>query len=281
VGLKPTYGRVSKYGILPLAWSLDHPGPLTRTVEDAAIILGAIAGWDPKDPATVRTPVQDYRSFLSESLTGLRVGIPKEHFFESVDPGVESAVRDAIDTLEGLGAEVTEIPLPHISYSLAVELAIIFAEATAAHKDNLRSKAELYGHDVRAELDAGEFILATDYIKAQQTRRRILADFVQAFETVDAVASPTIPMTAPKIGEMDVTVAGRIESVLDAIWRFLYQANVTGLPALSVPCGFSGELPVGLQLMGRPFDEGTLLRFGYAYQKATTWHEKVPESIAA
>ena len=278
VGLKPTYGRVSRYGVIPLSWSLDHVGPITRTVRDAAYVLQAIAGHDPRDRTTAKVPVPDYISGLTESVKGLRLGIPSSHYYEALQPEVGKAVNKALGTLENLGAITLAIELPHIHLALGAELTIIFAEATSYHESYLRTHADQYGRDVRHNLDTGRFILATDYLRAQRVRTLVLQDFLQTLNQVDAIVTPTAPIIAPKLGQTTVDIEGRHESVLDAAWRFLYPSNVTGLPTISIPCGFSDGLPVGLQIIAKPFDEATLVRLGHAYESETDWHLRRPQA---
>ena len=267
VGLKPTYGRVSRTGVIPLAWSLDHVGPMTRTVTDAALLLQVLAGRDPADPTTSAVPVPDYRRALQGEVRGLRLGLPKDLFFERVDPEVRIAVQAAARSLEGLGAVVEEIPLPKIHHAGPASFAIIASEAMAYHEPYLRARAEEYGEDVRARLTTGQFVLAHQYLKAQRARQVIRAEVDAALTRVDALLTPTTPVPAPRLDERELTVEGVTE---DARWwliRCTRPINLTGHPALSVPCGLTAAgLPIGLQLVGRLFDEATLLRLGHAFQ---------------
>ena len=267
VGLKPTYGRVSRAGVIPLAWSLDHVGPMTRTVADAALLLQALAGRDPADPSTADVPVPDYRRALEGGIRGLRLGLPTDLFFERLDPEVRAAVLGAARSLEGLGASVEEVPLPRIPHAGPASFAIIAAEATAYHEPYLKTRAAEYGADVRARLTAGQFVLATQYLKAQRARQVIRAEVDAALGRVHALLLPTTPIPAPPLEAREVTVDGLTEDVRWWLIRCTRPINVTGHPALSVPCGFTaGGLPIGLQLVGRHFDEATLLRIGHAFE---------------
>ncbi len=267
VGLKPTYGRISRAGVIPLAWSLDHVGPMTRTVEDAALLLQALAGRDPADPSTANVPVPDYRRTLQAGLRGLRLGLPKDLFFERLDPEVRAAVLGAARSLEGLGASVEEVPLPRIPHAGPASFAIIAAEATAYHEGYLRSRATEYGADVRARLTSGQFVLATQYLKAQRARQVIRDEVDAVLRQVHALLFPTTPIPAQPLEAREVTVDGLTEDVRWWLVRCTRPINVTGHPALSVPCGFTrGGLPIGLQFVGRYFDEATLLRIGHTFE---------------
>jgi aspartyl-tRNA(Asn)/glutamyl-tRNA(Gln) amidotransferase subunit A len=277
VGLKPTYGRVSRAGVIPLAWSLDHVGPMTRTVEDAALLLQVLAGRDPADPSTPAVPVPDYRPALQGGVRGLRLGVPKDLFFERLDPEVRAAVTAAARSLEGLGAVVEEIPLPKIQHAGPASFAIIASEAMAYHEAYLRTRAGEYGEDVRARLTTGQFVLAHQYLKAQRARQVIRADVDGVLTRVDALLLPTTPIPAPRPDEREVTVDGVTE---DARWwliRCTRPINVTGHPALSVPCGLTAAgLPIGLQVVGRAFDEATLLRIGHAFETVSPVRDRWP-----
>jgi aspartyl-tRNA(Asn)/glutamyl-tRNA(Gln) amidotransferase subunit A len=278
VGLKATYGRVPRTGVMPHTWSLDHAGPLTRRVEDAALVLGVIAGHDPDDVGSADVPVGDYVRDLPRGLQGMRVGLPREHFWDRMEPRVEAAVRQAVRDLEKAGAQVKPVSIPHMAGALGAILVTEMASVTTWHDKYLKSPEHRakYTPEVRALMDAGTLIFATDFLKAQRLRR-VLADGVRAaFDGVDVLATPTLPLCAWDVAESHVQIAGQAEHVLHACWRYTYPWNLTGLPALSVLCGFGDGLPVGLQLVGRPFDEATILRVGHAYQEATHWREMRP-----
>jgi aspartyl-tRNA(Asn)/glutamyl-tRNA(Gln) amidotransferase subunit A len=268
VGCKPTYGRVSRFGVIPLSWSLDHVGILARSVADAAMLLQVMAGCDSQDPTSVDVPVPDYSSGLAQSVRGLKIGLPREHFFERVEPGVAAEVQRAIQTLESLGMYAEGISLPHIEHALAAEICILWAEAAAYHQPDLRAHAQDYTPGIRNNLESGQYILATDYLHAQRVRRLVIEDFEKAFGQVDVVVAPTTPVTAPLRTSTTVTIEGEEETMLSAKWRFTYPSNLTGFPSLSVPCGFAGGLPVGMQIIARPFDESTMLQAAYAYEQA-------------
>ena len=275
VGIKPTYGRVSKYGVIPLSWTADHAGPIARTVEDTALLLGVIAGHDPRDAASADVPVPNYAAALSGDVKGLRVGLPKQYYFEAIDPEVETAVRAAVKALEGRGATVDEISLPSLAHIAGVHVAIVLTEAATYHEKWLRTRPDDYAPDVRFGLEWGKLFTGMDYVQAQRVRELIRADFAQALTRVDVIAAPTVPVAAPKVGESSVTIKGQAEGILGAMIRLNRPSNHTGLPAASVPCGFTaGGLPIGLQLIGRPFDEATVLRAAHAYEIASPWRSR-------
>jgi aspartyl-tRNA(Asn)/glutamyl-tRNA(Gln) amidotransferase subunit A len=278
VGLKATYGRVSRAGVMPHTWSLDHAGPLSRRVEDAALVLGVIAGHDPRDPASANVPVGDYLSGLKRGARGTRIGVPREHFWDRIEGRVEAVVRKALRDLESAGAQVKEVSIPHMAAALGAILVTEMASVATWHDKYLKQpeRRSKYTPEVRALMDAGKFIFATDFLKAQRLRRALTDEVRAAFDSVDVLATPTLPLCAWEVSESHVQIDGQAEHVLHACWRYTYPWNLTGLPALSVPCGFAADLPVGLQLVGRPFDEATVLRVGRAYQEATRWHERRP-----
>jgi aspartyl-tRNA(Asn)/glutamyl-tRNA(Gln) amidotransferase subunit A len=279
VGLKPTYARVSRAGGFPLAWSLDHPGPMARTVADCAVMLQAIAGPDPRDATASDAPVPDYLEQLGAGVKGIRVGVPRDHYFELVEPGVEDAVRRAIETLSGLGAEIEEVSLPHATYAQAAGNAIMSSEAAAWHAEWLRERPADYGPDVRQRIRGGLLVRATEYLHAQHMRTLVQQDFAAAFEQVDVVLGPTMPLVAPLIGRT-FEPSGPFNMAPRSIAnRLTVPCNLTGMPALSVPCGFSDGLPVGLQVMGPAFAEPLVLRVGAAYEAATEWHKQRPPLV--
>jgi aspartyl-tRNA(Asn)/glutamyl-tRNA(Gln) amidotransferase subunit A len=266
VGLKPTYGRVSRHGVLPLGYSLDHMGPLTRTVRDAAIVLHAIAGLDAKDPTSSRRPVGDYVPEEGCSMRGLRIGYPQNFYFDRLDPDVETAVRGAIARAESLGAIVRPVKVPDLSALNAVARMVLLAEASAVASPALERR-ELFGPDVLALLDQGRLVPAVDYINAQRLRRRIRREFSALWNEVDCLFTPATPNTAPKIGETTIRLGGVDEDVRLATTRLVRGINALGYPALSIPCGLSGAgLPIGLQIIGPPFEEARILRAGAALE---------------
>ncbi|MDH6701366.1 amidase [Streptomyces sp. MAA16] len=270
VGFKPTYGLVPRHGVTSLSWSLDHVGPITRTVEDAALVLAALAGHDPRDPASLTAPGTEYRPVAGADLTGLRVGVPRTYFFDHVDAEVEAAVRRAIDRLRALGAHLVDVEIPMTRYIRATQWGLMVPEATAYHETSLRTVPELYQADVRILLEAGELMPAGDYLRAQRARTLMRREWARLLRDVDLVAAPTVPATAVKAGQETITWAdGTVEGVSDAYVRLSAPANITGLPSLSVPVGHDAAgLPIGMQLLGRPLGEKVLLRVGHAYEQS-------------
>jgi len=268
VGLKPTYGRVSRYGTFPLGYSLDHMGPLTGSVRDAAVVLNAIAGHDPRDTASARRPIENYVPEEKVSIKGLRVGVPHNFYFEHLDPNVESAVGNAISRAETLGAIVKKVTVPDIIALNALARVILLAEASAV-AEPLLNRGEQFGPDVLALFQQGRLIAATDYVNAQRLRRKARREFDRLWSEVDCLATPTTPNTAPRIGDSTVRLGGREEDVRLATTRLVRGVNALGLPALSIPCGLSSErLPIGLQLIGPAFQEHLLLKIGAALEDA-------------
>ncbi|MGA5122285.1 amidase [Streptomyces pseudogriseolus] len=268
VGLKPTYGLVPRTGVTSLSWSLDHVGPLTRTVQDAALVLSATADHDPRDPASVSGPVPD--RFSGGDLRGLKVGVPRNHYFDRVTPEVEESVRGAIERLAELGAELVDVEIPMARYFQAVQWGLMVPEATAYHERSLRVAPDLYTADVRILLEAGALTSAGDYLRAQRARTMMRDAWARMFEGIDVLAAPTVPMTAAEAGQEAVEWAdGTTESVSDSYVRLCAPANITGVPALTLPVGHDrAGLPIGMQLMARPFHDATVLRVGRAYEES-------------
>ena len=292
VGLKPTYGRVSRYGAIAHGSSLDQIGPIVKDVEDAAILLGGIAGHDPLDATSLQAPVPDYVAEMKQGadLNGLKVGVPKEYFIEGLEPGVERAVRIAIEQLSNLGAEVVEISLPHMQYGIPTYYLIVAAEASANMSrydgvryglrqpgedmwDTFRQTREAgLGPEVKRRIMLGTYALSAGYydayyLKAQQVRTLIRRDFEQAFEQVDVLVAPTVPGVPFKFGEkVDDPLQMYLVDVLTVV------LNLVGFCGISVPCGFSEGLPVGLQIIGPALGESSILRTAYRYEQATEWH---------
>jgi aspartyl-tRNA(Asn)/glutamyl-tRNA(Gln) amidotransferase subunit A len=294
VGLKPTYGRVSRYGLVAFASSLDQIGPFGRTVADVAMLLQVIAGHDPADSTSVPLPVPDYRAALTGDIRGLRIGIPAEYRVPGMDQAVERVIEDALALLQELGAELVPVSLPHTEYALATYYIIAPSEASAnlARYDGvkyglslpgetlleryLRTRGEGFGPEVKRRIMLGTYALSAGYydayyVKAQKVRTLIKRDFDEAFARVDVIAAPTSPTVAFRLGER---TADPLQMYLSDV--FTIPANMAGLPAIAVPCGFAHALPVSLQFMGRPFDEPTLLRVAHAYEQATDWHTRWP-----
>jgi aspartyl-tRNA(Asn)/glutamyl-tRNA(Gln) amidotransferase subunit A len=272
VGLKPTYGRVSRAGVVTLSWTLDHTGPMARTVEDCAFMLQALAGYDAADPASSREPVADYTTALARGIGGLRVGIPRDYFFHEVKPEVAEAFEQAMGTLRRLGADVRDVRIPSI-WAAPAFMVIMLSEAFAYHARDLRERPLLYGEVLREKLMAGALFTGDEYVQAQRLRTRLREDMHQALGEVDVLATPTMTGTAPAFS-----------TVLDPNFPFarsnMAPFNMTGLPALALPCGFATDgLPISLQLAGRPFDEATVLRAGHAYEQGTEWHRRRPSCV--
>ena len=278
VGLKPTYGRISRAGIFPLSWSKDHAGPLTRTVADAAITLQALAGFDPADPGSSRQPVPNFSRGLTAGVKGLRLGVPREFFWDNVDPEIAEAVKKAIAVLAGLGTSVREVRWPMAAEAKALSFLIMGAETYSVHERWLKERPEDYGADVRQRLAQGATIMAADYLRAQRLRRRFIESLDAVLKTCDVLLTPTVPVAAPRLEESTVKWPKETESMTAALTRLTRPFNLTGTPALSVPCGFTaGGLPIGLQIAGRAFDEATVLRVGHAYEQAARFQVPRPQ----
>ncbi len=296
VGLKPTYGRVSRYGLVAYASSLDQIGPLTKEVRDAALLLNCIAGHDRRDSTSLDAAVPDYLESLGREIKGLKIGVPREYFGGGLDPDVDAAVRQALKTLEGLGAELVEVSLPHTEYAVAVYYLVAVAEASSnlARYDGVkygfrgegRSLLEMYGAtrtqgfgaEVRRRIMLGTYALSAGYYdayyrKGSQVRSLIRGDFDAAYKKCEVVATPISPTPAFRLGEK---MADPLTMYLSDI--FTISANLGGIPGISVPCGFSsGGLPIGLQLMGPPLGEAALFQAAYAFEQATDWHKRKPQ----
>jgi aspartyl-tRNA(Asn)/glutamyl-tRNA(Gln) amidotransferase subunit A len=277
VGIKPTYGRVSLHGIIPLSSSLDHAGPLARTVEDCAILLEAMAGHDPKDTNSRDLPVPSYREGLKQPVRGLTAGLPRE-FFLHLQPGVRAAVKKAVIVLEGLGISVREVDVPGLDYAWTIFTGIVGPEAVAYHHEWMEERPGDYDPRVLNRLRSSVSIPAVDYIKAQQRKVLFTQQYLEVMSGLDVLVAPTEPMTAPKIGEDTVVVDGEEKPTMNQLVLLNRPFNLTGMPSISVPCGFDDQgLPVGLQIAGKPFDEATVLNVAYAYEQATIWHERRPD----
>jgi aspartyl-tRNA(Asn)/glutamyl-tRNA(Gln) amidotransferase subunit A len=296
VGLKPTYGRVSRYGIIAFASSMDQVGPMTKDVRDAALLLEALGGYDAADSTSVQRPVPNYLASLTGEVKNLRIGVPREYFVPGMQQETESAVRAAIRHLEKNGALVEEVSLPHSEYAVAVYYIVATAEASSnlarydgmrfGHRANeqdlletyLATRAEGFGAEVKRRIMLGTYALSAGYydayyLKAQQVRALIKKDFDEVFQRIDAIITPTAPTTAFKIGEK---TQDPLQMYLSDIYTI--SVNLAGLPALSVPCGFDAQdLPIGMQIIGKPFDEATILNVAYGYEQSTQWHARKPK----
>ncbi|MCG7277869.1 amidase [Corynebacterium imitans] len=262
VGLKPTHGRVAKFGCFPLAWSLDHIGPMSKSVSDAAITLQAIAGFDHRDPTCVDIPVGDYLSGLDDGVKGLVIGVEEDYFFRDVDSPIEKIIRDTIEDFVAAGAKLKTVKIPTLAHSEWAEYVTSLSEASAIHHENLQNRPDDFGDDIRFLFELGELFSAVDYLQAQQIRRKIKAEFSAALNEVDVIIAPTLPVMAPDIGSSTARLNGNDVDLVDNFIRFTGPSNLTGLPALSVPAGVVDGLPVGLQVIGRAFDEAKVLRVG-------------------
>ncbi len=296
VGLKPTYGRVSRYGLVAFASSLDQIGPITKDVRDSAILLNVISGHDPLDSTSAPLEVPDFVSVLGREIKGMKIGIPKEFLIEGMDKEVNASVRDAIKKLESLGAVPMEVSLPHTGYAVAAYYILATSEASSnlARYDGVKyglraegrdlmdmymqTRTKGFGPEVKRRIILGTYALSSGYYdayykKAQQIRTLIKQDFQKAFEMVDVIATPTTPAPAFKLGEK---TEDPLQMYLSDI--FTISVNLAGVPGISIPCGFtSGNLPVGLQLIGKHFDEESILKIAYAYEQSTDWHKKRPK----
>ncbi|HXZ36891.1 MAG TPA: amidase [Thermodesulfobacteriota bacterium] len=276
-GLKPTFGRVSKYGVYPLCWSLDHPGPMTRCVADLAIAMNVLAGPDPLDSSTSPVAVPDYTRGLSTRLKGVHIGVPDTYYFERLDPEVRARVLEAIRVFKALGAAVKNISIPLLPEASIAAFILLLAEGAATLEKWHRTRPMDLGDDVRSRINLGAAIMATQYLKAQAVRRKIRETFSRVFQKVDVIVTPQLPITAPKIGQGTISWGRRTEAVPSALTRFTRIYNLVGIPSLSIPCGFSkAGLPVGLQVAGKPFDEATVLKVGHAYESNTAWKDCHP-----
>lgn len=278
VGIRPTIGRVSNHGVVPLAWSMDTVGPMTRTVEDCALMFSVLAGHDRRDQGSANVPVPDYLRDLRRGVAGLRIGVIPDYFFHNLQAPVHDAVKQALATLEGLGATIVDTQVEGIHGNISAQLTIESCEPSTYHQRWLRERPEDYGDDVRLLLEVGELHLATHYLQAQRYRTLLRANFMEAFASVDLFICPTLPFTATRVGETLVEIQpGAPEDMLAAIMQFTGVPSLTGLPSLNVPCGFDPDgLPIGMQVIGRPFDEATLFRLGAVYQEATDFHLRAP-----
>ncbi|SOC34842.1 amidase [Ureibacillus acetophenoni] len=281
VGLKPTHGRVSKFGCYPLAWSLDHIGPMTKTVKDAAAMLEIIAGFDHRDPTAVNLPVDNYVNQLTGDVKDLVIGVNEDYFFKQVDTDVEKAVRKAIDLLVSKGAKVEVVSIPSLQYAEWAELVTSLSEASAIHHSDLKTRPQDFGDDIRLLFELGELPSAVDYLQAQQVRRQLKAEFTEIYKKVDVLIAPTLPVVANDIGDDLVDLNGERVDLINNIIRFTGPGNLTGLPALSVPVGFKGNLPIGLQVIGPAFQEGKVLNVGYAIEQFNLMENRKPNILVA
>jgi aspartyl-tRNA(Asn)/glutamyl-tRNA(Gln) amidotransferase subunit A len=272
VGLKPTYGRVSLRGVVPLSWNLDHPGPMARRVGDVAVILQTIAGYDPEDPASLDMSVPDYLAQLGGSVRGWRVALAEDAFFTKADPEVLEAVRAAADVFASLGAQLSQVEFPGAYEAAKSNGLMATSDAAAFHHERLQAQREKFGVDVRQRLETGAAFTSGEYILARRTQAILRRKFEQFFDEFDLLLTATTPIAAPPLEGPDA-----VEQA-STLTRFTSPFNLTGLPAISLPCGFTGlGLPIGLQIIIRPWGEAALLRAANAYQGATEWHLRKPD----
>lgn len=270
MGLKPTFGRVSCHGVVPLAKSLDHVGPITRSVTDAAILLRIIAGYDARDPSTKRVPVPDYTSKLQRKRGKLRLGWPREYFFDRLDPEVRQAIEAVRKSFEALGAVLCEVSLPLLNQSVEPSTNMAFAEATHFHQTAgyYPARKSQYSEELIERLEAGAKVTAVDYLRSFDVQRQMRREFEAAFAQVDAILAPTVPVAAPLIDQRKVRIGEEEETVRSALIRLNRPANFAGLPAISLPCGSTKQgLPIGLQIIGPTFEEARLLQIAFAYEQ--------------
>jgi aspartyl-tRNA(Asn)/glutamyl-tRNA(Gln) amidotransferase subunit A len=279
VGLKPTHGLVSKYGCYPLAWSLDHIGPMTKTVKDAAGLLEIIAGFDKNDPTSVNVDKGNYLSKVNGDVKDLVIGVNEDFFFNQVDTDIDKLVRAGIQSLVDQGAKVETVKIPTLQYAEWAELVTSLSEAAAIHDTDLKNRPNDFGDDIRMLFELGQLPSAVDYLQAQQVRRQLKQDFNKAFQQVDVLISPTLPVAPNNIGEDLVDLNDKQVDLIDNIIRFTGPANLTGIPGLSVPCGFKGNLPIGLQIMGPAFSEALLLNTGYALEQTKPLQGRKPNLL--
>jgi len=274
VGLKPTYGRVSRYGVIPLSWSMDHVGPMTRTVADCALMLATMAGHDPLDPTTSFQQVPNYAADLNREISGLVLGVPQQYFYEGLHPDVEAAVRAALQEFQRLGARLEPVNLPHAGDMVTVGWTLMSAEAFGLHAARLRRQSAEYGARARHRIATGAFLTAAEYQEAAQIRKLWVLELTRVMRRVDAIVTPVLPFPA-------FTLETQETNPPETTWG-TFHFNLSGHPALSVPCGFTAAgLPIGMQLVADALDEGTLFRVAHAYERTTEWHKRRPQLEAA
>lgn len=278
VGLKPTYGLISRYGILPRSWSQDTVGPLTRTVRDCARMTRVIAGADPRDPTCADTPVPNYEKELGSGIKGLKIGVPSNHYYDGATDDVRKRMAESLAVFKALGARIVELAVPDPQELFLLSATVSQSEAAVIHGKWMRERPQDYSLFVRSRIEAGFHIPATTYIKALNLRAHLLAEFMAAvYAKVDVLHTPVMVMPAPTIAETEPQASGNVTDIVSRITRNTRPTNYLGLPALSVPAGFSGNgLPIAFQLMGRPFSEALLFRAAHLYQQETDWHTRVP-----
>ena len=279
VGLKPSYGRVSTSGVVPLAWSLDHVGPFTRTVKDAAIMLNVISGFDIQDSYSSKNKVEDYVTNIETPISGMKIGILKDYFWDPIEPSVDGAVNTAINVLKELGSVNQNVSFDSAHLFPILMNTVLPAEAAAYHKQWLETNQDDYGQKILDRILPGLVDSGPDYINAQRIRDQIKTGFMKMFEQFDVLICPTVPYTAAKIGQLEVAVGESKMEASVARTKNLFPFNALGLPAISIPCGFdNNNMPIGFQIIGKPFEESKLLQLGHNYQKVTDWHLMAPNT---
>ena len=280
-GLKPTYGRVSRNGVLDLSWSMDHVGPMTRTTEDCALLMNVLSGYDPLDPASSKEPVPDFTSGIDRGLDGLKIGVPQDYFFnDSVDPEIVASVRAAIELMTSNGAEIVDLPMPWVDKGRRINLGVMYPEATSIHEKMIAEHAEKYSPSVRHRIQSGFNVSAIDYVRAQRARQWFSYKMAESMKKVDVLITPSVPIQTPTIA--DCTPAPGKTAAGGELAIFTGVFDTTGQPSHSIPCGFTTSgMPIGMMITGHPFNESTVLRVGHAFEKLTNWHQRPPTDIPA
>ena len=277
VGMKPSFGLISRHGVHPLSWSLDTVGPMTRTALDAAIVMNALAGHDSRDPSSAQVPDQDFTAGIGEGVAGLRIGIPDDFFYDVIDGEVSAAICEAAGILAELGAVVERCSIPALNHCLGISSAVLVTEAAETLFSHIRERPEDIGADVRARLYLGAMTPAVDYIKAQRARAAYNKQLADAMNTYDLLLAPTAAVGAPRIDQEFVEIGGQMENALSLMSRLTRPFNLTGQPTISVPCGFTSDgMPIGMQLAGRMWEDSVVLRAAHAFEQATEWHSRRP-----
>ena len=277
-GLKPTYGRIPRTGVLDLSWSMDHVGPMARTTEDCALLLNALAGSDSGDPTSYAGPSEDFTSELKRELHPVRIGVPTNYFFEDpVDSEISKAVLSAINIMASNGAEIVELSMPWVDKGRAINLGVIRPEAVSVHESLMAENAHLYSSDVRRRIQSGFDIASIDYVRAQRARQWFNHNMSESMKEIDVLITPSVPIQTPTIRQCTIDKNGGAGSQLP---MFTSVFDVTGQPSHSIPCGFTSDgMPIGMMITGHPYDEKTVLRVGNAFENLTHWHQRVPTGI--
>jgi aspartyl-tRNA(Asn)/glutamyl-tRNA(Gln) amidotransferase subunit A len=277
-GIKPTFGLVSRFGVTPLSWSMDHVGVLSRTVHDGALALNFLAGFDQRDPGSANTKKQDYTRDLDIPPRKLRIGVPKDFIWEVIDQDVKQAFWNSMTHMESVGAEVKEMSIPFLELCNAAGSIVQTSEAAAYHHDNIISQGDKYDPTIRRRIEVGLFISAESYLQAQRVRYKCIKDMISLFEDVDVIATPTVSIGAPNLTDAWVQINGKEVTTREALLRITRVFSTIGFPAISLPCGFTNEgMPVGLQLASRPFSDAMLAQTANFYQQTTSWHTQLPK----